>query len=181
MVPIHSHGVSAEGTPPVCCHVTALLSCLPGGGGLPMWLGLANGMKAEVINRTALVRRPFYPVCLSLLLPCWTREKRTWVRWPAQQLGPAARSQRQRWVECPYLCRALAVFRFCYSAFPRADYKCTEFFFSWFYLFINYFSVLLQLSQFSPLHSPLPSPPLLPQSVPTLLSMSVGHSNLFLD
>ena len=43
------------------------------------------------------------------------------------------------------------------------------------------FIVLLQLSQFSPFALPCPAHPPLPQSIPTPLSMSMGHLYLFLD
>ena len=50
------------------------------------------------------------------------------------------------------------------------------------YFLTNYFIVvLLQLSNFFLLYSPPPSPPPLPQSIPTLLSMPMGHSYMFFD
>ena len=52
-----------------------------------------------------------------------------------------------------------------------------------FIYFLNFFFivVLLQLSQFSPIDLPCPAHPQLPQSVPTLLSMSMDHLYQFLD
>ena len=45
----------------------------------------------------------------------------------------------------------------------------------------NFIVILLQLSQFSPFALLCPSHPLLPQSVPTLLSMSMSHSYMYFD
>ena len=41
--------------------------------------------------------------------------------------------------------------------------------------------IVLQFVQIIPLRHPLPSPTLLPQLIPTLLSMSMGHSYMFFD
>ena len=49
------------------------------------------------------------------------------------------------------------------------------------FYFIFIIVVLLQLSQFSPMAFPFPTHSQLPQSIPTLLSMSMGHLYLFLD